>query len=68
MTGRIVQLSVSSGGVPKTAVPTAHISGEGVEGDRQAHPGIHGGPDRAVCLFSMERIRMRLLPSAAGGA
>ena len=57
MTGRIVQLSVSQGGVPKTAVPRARISEEGVEGDRQAHPGIHGGPDRAVCLFSMERIR-----------
>ena len=57
MTGRIVQLSVSNGGVPKTAVPRVRITEHGVEGDRQAHPDIHGGPERAVCLFSMERIR-----------
>lgn len=57
MTGRIVQISVSKGGVPKTAVERARITEEGVEGDRQRHPGIHGGPDRAVCVFSMERIR-----------
>jgi MOSC domain-containing protein YiiM len=55
--GRIVQLSVSNGGVPKTAVPAARISETGVEGDRQGNPEIHGGPERAVCLFSMERIR-----------
>lgn len=57
MTGHIVQISVSKGGVPKTAVEQARITVEGVDGDRQGHPGIHGGPDRAVCLFSMERIR-----------
>ena len=57
MRGRVVQINVSSGGVPKTAVPAARITEHGVEGDRQAHPDIHGGPERAVCLFSMERIR-----------
>jgi MOSC domain-containing protein YiiM len=56
-TGRIVQVSVSDGGVPKRAVPAARITELGVEGDRQASPEIHGGPERAVCLFSMERIR-----------
>jgi MOSC domain-containing protein YiiM len=55
--GRVVQISVSSGGVPKKAVPQARITENGVEGDRQGNPEIHGGPDRAVCLFSMERIR-----------
>ena len=55
--GRVVQISVSDGGVPKTAVPSARIAESGVEGDRQANPDIHGGPERAVCLFSMERIR-----------
>jgi MOSC domain-containing protein YiiM len=55
--GRIVQISVSNGGVPKTAVPQARITEEGVEGDRQRNLEYHGGPDRAVCLFSMERIR-----------
>jgi MOSC domain-containing protein YiiM len=57
MTGRITQINVSNGGVPKTAVPVARITEAGVEGDRQAHTDIHGGPERAVCLFSMERIR-----------
>ena len=57
MSGRIVQISVSNGGVPKQAVPSARITEGGVEGDRQANPEIHGGPERAVCLFSMERIR-----------
>jgi MOSC domain-containing protein YiiM len=57
VTGRIVQISVSSGGVPKTAVPGARITSDGVEGDRQRDLEHHGGPDRAVCLFSMERIR-----------
>ena len=57
MSGRIVQISVSNGGVPKTAVPSSRITETGVEGDRQANPEIHGGPERAVCLFSMERIR-----------
>jgi MOSC domain-containing protein YiiM len=55
--GRIVQISVSNGGVPKTAVPHARITEDGVEGDRQRDREHHGGPDRAVCLFSMERIR-----------
>ena len=57
MTGRIVQISVSPGGVPKTAVPTAEVTHEGVEGDRHRDLEHHGGPDRAVCLFSLEQIR-----------
>jgi MOSC domain-containing protein YiiM len=55
--GRVVQISVSDGGVPKKAVPEARITERGVEGDRQRNLEHHGGPDRAVCLFSMERIR-----------
>jgi len=72
MNGRIVQINVSHGGVPKTAVAAARITETGVEGDRQAHPDIHGGPERAVCLFSMERIRdlqhegHAIVPGAAG--
>ena len=55
--GRIVQISVSDGGVPKTAVAAARVTEDGVEGDRQRDREHHGGPERAVCLFSMERIR-----------
>ena len=55
-TPRVFQISVSNGGVPKHAVHEAGISAAGVEGDRQNNTQNHGGPDRAVCLFSLERI------------
>jgi MOSC domain-containing protein YiiM len=29
---------------------------DGMEGDRQAHRRFHGGPDRALCLYSQERL------------
>jgi MOSC domain-containing protein YiiM len=54
---RIFQLSVSGGGVPKLAVREAHCGVLGLAGDQHAHPKIHGGPDRAVCLYSLEVIR-----------
>jgi len=54
--GRVVQISVSRGGVPKLAVPQAHLSSGGVEGDRQNDRRHHGGPDRAVCIYSLELI------------
>jgi MOSC domain-containing protein YiiM len=52
----IFQINVSDGGVPKLPVPRAEISSSGVAGDRQNNLEFHGGPDRAVCLFSLERI------------
>jgi MOSC domain-containing protein YiiM len=55
--GRIVQLSVSNGGVPKRAVETARVTPLGLEGDTQRDHEHHGGPERAVCLFTMEAIR-----------
>jgi MOSC domain-containing protein YiiM len=54
--GRIVQISVSAGGVPKRAVDRARVSVDGVEGDAHRDTEHHGGPDRAVCLFSLEQI------------
>jgi MOSC domain-containing protein YiiM len=54
--GRIVQINVSRGGVPKTAVLAARVTTDGLEGDahRFTH---HGGPERAVCLYPIESIR-----------
>jgi MOSC domain-containing protein YiiM len=46
----------SDGGVPKLHVPSARITVNGLETDRHADVVHHGGPDRAVCLFSVERI------------
>jgi MOSC domain-containing protein YiiM len=54
--GHVHQISVSRGGVPKLAVPSARITAAGVEGDHQRDRRHHGGPDRAVCLFSFEVI------------
>jgi MOSC domain-containing protein YiiM len=52
----IFQINVSQGGVPKRSCAVAEITAEGVEGDRQNNRDVHGGPDRAVCLYSLERI------------
>lgn len=55
--GRIVQISISPGGVPKRAVDSARVTRDGLEGDAHRDREHHGGPERAVCLYSMEAIR-----------
>jgi len=55
--GRVHQISVSRGGVPKLGVRSARVTALGVEGDSQNDTKHHGGPDRAVCLFSFEVIQ-----------
>ena len=57
MTGRIFSINTSPGGVPKLSVSEALVSKFGLFGDGQRNRRFHGGPDRAVCLFSIERIR-----------
>ena len=54
--GRVHQISVSDGGVPKHAVLGAVVDAQGVSGDRQRDLRHHGGPDRAVCLLALEVI------------
>lgn len=54
--GRIVQISVSPRGVPKTRVTEARITRLGVEGDGHRPVPYHGGPQRAVCLYAAEAI------------
>jgi MOSC domain-containing protein YiiM/GNAT superfamily N-acetyltransferase len=54
--GRLVQVNVSDGGVPKLPVPSARITTAGVEGDRQREVTVHGGPHRAVSLLGIEAI------------
>jgi MOSC domain-containing protein YiiM len=53
--GRIAQLNVSPGGVPKLPVREARVTHLGLEGDAHDYE-HHGGPERAVCLFSLEMI------------
>ena len=54
--GWLYQINLSDGGVPKLPVAEAVIRLDGVAGDRQGNRSVHGGRDRAVCLFSLERI------------
>ena len=54
--GRIVQISVSPGGVPKLPVPSARVTELGLEGDLHRDMEHHGGPERALCLFALEQI------------
>ena len=56
MTGAVVQINLSLGGLPKRPVPEALLTPLGFEGDVQAHPEIHGGPRRAVLLIAAEVI------------
>jgi MOSC domain-containing protein YiiM len=56
MEGRIFQLNTSAGGVPKLPVREAVVTELGLIGDDHNFPDIHGGPERALCLFSLERI------------
>lgn len=55
--GRLVSIQISNGGVPKREVTgPVEVTFQGVAGDRQRDLRFHGGPDRAVCLFSQELI------------
>ena len=57
MRGAIHSINISSGGVPKKLIESAKIRKGGVEGDfNKFREGRGGDPDRAVCIFSLERI------------
>ena len=52
--GILLQVNVSEGGMPKLPISRALVTLDGVAGDWQKNRKYHGGPDRAVCLFSEE--------------
>lgn len=52
---RILQINTSPGGVPKLPRQKGLVTPEGIEGDLHLYH-KHGGPDKALCLFSLERI------------
>lgn len=54
MKGELHQLNTSGGGMPKTPILAARVTSEGVPGDWQKNRKYHGGPNRAICLFSKE--------------
>jgi MOSC domain-containing protein YiiM len=56
MTGSIVQINISLGGVPKRPIAEAEVTPEGIRGDSWAHPQFHGGPNQALLLITSEGI------------
>lgn len=53
LAGTVVAVCVGPGGIPKHAVASAQVGELGLEGDAHRFR-YHGGPNRAVCLFSVE--------------
>lgn len=52
----VASINISDGGVPKLPVPRAIVTRIGIQGDGHRYPKIHGGVDRALCLYSAECI------------
>lgn len=57
VSGRLFQINASNGGVPKVPMPEAEVNFLGLVGDAQSTPEIHGGSERALCLYSLENIQ-----------
>jgi MOSC domain-containing protein YiiM len=55
--GRVASLSVSQGGVPKMGVNGVQVASDRLISDAQNDTKHHGGPDRAVCIYSLEIIQ-----------
>jgi MOSC domain-containing protein YiiM len=56
--GVLESINASRGGVPKTSLFEGLITERGLDGDFQNDPRYHGGPDRAIVLFSLDVIRL----------
>ena len=52
---RVAAINVSNGGVPKRSITAAEVTVDGIRGDRHRFK-YHGGPDRALVLYSLEVI------------
>ena len=49
-----MQVNISQGGLPKRPIEEGMITPLGIEGDRHAHPAIHGGPLQAILIVAAE--------------
>jgi MOSC domain-containing protein YiiM len=71
MAAHVVQLSRSRGGVPKLPVDEAVVTMHGLVGDKQRDRRFHGGPNRALCLYSddlIEQLSLEGHPIVRGSA
>jgi MOSC domain-containing protein YiiM len=56
MTGVVVQVSISPGGVPKRAIAEGNVTRKGIAGDGWRHPQFHGTLKRAILLITAEGV------------
>jgi len=57
--GRIYQINISHGGVPKLPIAEGEdgwLGTLGIAGDWHRDQRNHGGPERALCLYTLEQI------------
>lgn len=54
MTGVVVQVSISAGGVPNHAIDCGDVTDRGIAGDGWRHPQFHGIAKRAILLVTSE--------------
>jgi MOSC domain-containing protein YiiM len=52
--GRVFQINISAGGVPKKSVDDCRVTSNGIVRDSQNNKKDHGGSERALCLYSLE--------------
>jgi MOSC domain-containing protein YiiM len=55
--GTVASINISAGGVPKRRVTGVKVSRLGLVGDDQDDKVHHGGPERAVCIYSLEKVQ-----------
>ena len=55
MTGTVLQVNVSRGGIPKRAIPSGDLTAAGIAGDAWRYP-FHGGTRKAILLVTIEGI------------
>jgi MOSC domain-containing protein YiiM len=55
VTGTVVQVNVSPGGIPKRVIASAELTASGIVGDAWRFP-FHGGPRKSVLLITAEGI------------
>lgn len=54
----LYQINISKGGVPKLPVEEVEVTVLGILGDSQRYTKIHGGPERAICLYDIHLIHL----------
>jgi MOSC domain-containing protein YiiM len=58
VTGTILQINISRGGIPKRPIADGNLTVGGFVGDSWNHPQLHGGPDQMVLLIASEAIEL----------